>query len=218
MAELYLVQEEDLDRIAVERCLQGDVDAFGTLVERYQRPVFNTVLHMVGDAEDAREVCQQAFMKAFEHLSSYDPERKFFSWLYRVAVNESINHLKAKRPHDPLDETFEHPRPNPAQHFEELEEWTHLHAAIMDLESTLGGIERTARLSAELRRLARGVFPPIIGHSSARRFRRRRLSSNRFSSLLFSVPLSSARLSSLTSWLRASLRRSSWLASSRISL
>ncbi|PYQ58921.1 MAG: RNA polymerase [Acidobacteria bacterium] len=134
MAELYLVQEEDLDRIAVERCLQGDVDAFGTLVERYQRPVFNTVLHMVGDAEDAREVCQQAFMKAFEHLSSYDPERKFFSWLYRVAVNESINHLKAKRPHDPLDETFEHPRPNPAQHFEELEEWTHLHEAIMDLE------------------------------------------------------------------------------------
>src|SRR5438552_581178 len=54
MAELYLVQEEDLDRIAVERCLKGDVDAFGTLVERYQRPVFNTVLHMVGDDDVPR--------------------------------------------------------------------------------------------------------------------------------------------------------------------
>jgi len=133
-SELYLINEEDVDRIAVERCLQGDFDAFGTLIERYQRPVFNTVLHMVGDAEDAREVCQQAFMKAFEHLSSYDPDRKFFSWLYRVAVNESINYLKARRPHEQLDESFEHPRPNPAEHFEVLEEWKHLHEAILELE------------------------------------------------------------------------------------
>src|SRR5437867_12786080 len=73
-SDLYLVKEDELDRVAVERCLEGDLDAFGSLIERYQRPVFNTVLHMVGDAEDAREVCQQAFMKAFEHLSSYDRE------------------------------------------------------------------------------------------------------------------------------------------------
>ncbi|PYQ50544.1 MAG: RNA polymerase [Acidobacteria bacterium] len=131
---LYLMEEEELDRIAVDRCLQGDVDAFGVLIERYQRPVFNTVLHMVGDAEDAREVCQQAFMKAFEHLASYDRERKFFSWIYRVAVNESINHLKARKPHETLDERLQHPRANPAERFEELEEWTHLHEAIMNLE------------------------------------------------------------------------------------
>ena len=99
-----------------------------------QKPVFNTVLHMVGDAEDAREVCQQAFMKAFEHLASYDRERKFFSWIYRVAVNESINHLKARKPHETLDERLQHPRANPAERFEELEEWTHLHEAIMNLE------------------------------------------------------------------------------------
>ena len=132
--DLYLVKEEDLDRIAVERCLEGDSDAFGLLIERYQRPVFNTVLHMVGDAEDAREVCQQAFMKAFEHLSSYDRNRKFFSWIYRVAVNESINWLKARRPHVELDESLEHPRANPAREFEELEEWRHLHEAILELE------------------------------------------------------------------------------------
>ena len=80
-SDLYLVKEEDLDRVAVERCLEGDSDAFGELIVRYQRPVFNTVLHMVGDAEDAKEVCQQAFMKAYEHLSSYDRDRKFFSWI-----------------------------------------------------------------------------------------------------------------------------------------
>ena len=132
--ELYLVKEEDLDRVAVERCLEGDSDAFGELIVRYQRPVFNTVLHMVGDAEDAREVCQQAFMKAYEHLASYDRDRKFFSWIYRVAVNESINWLKARRPHEELDETFEHPRANPAQESEELEEWRHLHEAILELD------------------------------------------------------------------------------------
>jgi len=134
-SELYLVKkEEDLDRIAVERCLEGDPDAFGELIVRYQRPVFNTVLHMVGDAEDAREICQQAFMKAYEHLASYDRDRKFFSWMYRVAVNESLNFLKARRPHEELDESFEHPRANPAKQFEELEEWRHLHEAILDLE------------------------------------------------------------------------------------
>jgi len=133
-SDLYLVKEDELDRVAVERCLEGDLDAFGSLIERYQRPVFNTVLHMVGDAEDAREVCQQAFMKAFEHLSSYDRDRKFFSWIYRVAVNESINFLKARKPHESLNETLEHPRANPAEHFEELEQWTHLHEAIMKLD------------------------------------------------------------------------------------
>ena len=43
------MEEEELDRMAVERCLHGDLDAFGSLIERYQRPVFNTVLHMVGN-------------------------------------------------------------------------------------------------------------------------------------------------------------------------
>jgi RNA polymerase sigma-70 factor (ECF subfamily) len=134
MSELYLMNEEELDKVAVERCLQGDLNAFGTLIERYQRPVFNTVLHMVGNPEDAQEVCQQAFMKAFEHLSSYDRERKFFSWIYRVAVNESINYLKARRPHESLNETLPTQRANPAERFEELEEWTHLHEAIMNLD------------------------------------------------------------------------------------
>lgn len=123
-----------MDRGAVERCLDGDLDAFGLLIDRYERPVFNTVLHMVGDAEDAREVCQQVFMKAFEHLASYDRERKFFSWIYRVAVNESINHLKARRAHEPLSEHLPYPRANPAEQFEKLEQWSYLHEAIMRLD------------------------------------------------------------------------------------
>ncbi len=128
------MNEEELDRIAVERCRKGDLEAFGTLIDRYERPVFHAVLHMVGEAEDAREICQQVFMKAFEHLSSYDPNRKFFSWIYRVAMNESINYLKARRPHEPLSERLHYPQPGPAERYEATEQRNHLQKAILGLD------------------------------------------------------------------------------------
>ena len=128
------MSEEELDRIAVERCRQGDLEAFGTLIDRYERPVFHAVLHMVGDAEDAREICQQVFMKAFEHLSTYDSNRRFFSWIYRMAINESINHLKARRRWEPLHERLAYQRPNPAERYEAVERRDHLQKAIVKLE------------------------------------------------------------------------------------
>lgn len=128
------MNEEELDRIAIERCRKGDLDAFGTLIDRYERPVYRAVLHMVGNAEDAREICQQVFMKAFEHLSSYDPNRKFFSWIYRVAINESINHLKSRHPHEPLSDRMAYPHPNPAERYEVTEQRDHLQKAVLGLE------------------------------------------------------------------------------------
>jgi RNA polymerase sigma-70 factor (ECF subfamily) len=128
------MSEEELDRIAVERCRQGDLEAFGELIDRYERPVFHAVLHMVGNVEDAREVCQQVFMKAFERLSSYDPNRRFFSWIYRMAINESINHLKARRSFEPLSERLQAPRPTPAEHYEAAEQRNHLQKAIARLD------------------------------------------------------------------------------------
>lgn len=128
------MSEESQDRMAVERCLSGDTDAFGLLIDRYERPVFNTVLHMVGNNEDARELCQQIFMKAFQHLATYDPQRKFFSWIYRLALNEAINHVKARHTHEPLDEAMPHPDANPAEQYAEVEQWTHLHEEIMKLD------------------------------------------------------------------------------------
>jgi len=128
------MDEEELDRIAIERCRKGDLEAFGTLIDRYERPVFNAILHMVGNPEDAREVCQQAFMKAFEHLDSYDAKRKFFSWIYRVAINESINHMKARRTYEPLSEALPYPLPNPAEQYEGAEKRRHLQTAILHLD------------------------------------------------------------------------------------
>jgi RNA polymerase sigma-70 factor (ECF subfamily) len=129
------MNEELEDRMAVERCLEGDTDAFGVLIDRYERPVFNTVLHMVGNQDDARELCQQVFMKAFEHLATYDPQRKFFSWIYRVAVNEAINHVKARRNTEPLSDAIQTTQANPAEKFEEVEQFIHLHEEIMKLDA-----------------------------------------------------------------------------------
>jgi RNA polymerase sigma-70 factor (ECF subfamily) len=128
------MNEEELDRIAIERCRQGDLDAFGTLIDRYERPVYNAILHMVGNAEDAREICQQVFMKAFEHLDAYDTNRRFFSWIYRSAINESINHLKSRRPSEPLSDHLEYPRPNPAETYEEAERLGLLEKIIQGLD------------------------------------------------------------------------------------
>src|SRR5256885_1721867 len=128
------MSEEELDRAAVERCRQGDLEAFGSLIDRYERPVFHAVLHMVGNVEDAREICQQVFMKAFEHLPSYDPNRRFFSWIYRMAINESINHLKARRPFEPLSEQLRTPRPTPAEDYEAAEQREQVQKAITALD------------------------------------------------------------------------------------
>lgn len=128
------MEEEELDRDAIERCRGGDVEAFGDLIDRYERPVYNAILHMVGNPEDARELCQQAFMKAFEHLASYDTNRRFFSWIYRVAMNESINHLKARRSYEPLSDKLPYSHPNPAERYEDIEQRNHLEKAITALD------------------------------------------------------------------------------------
>ncbi len=85
------------DATLITWCLQGDEAAFEQIVERYQRPIFNIALRMVHDFEDARDIAQGVFVKAYENLGRYDPRFRLFSWLYRMAVNESINFLKRKR-------------------------------------------------------------------------------------------------------------------------
>ena len=82
------------ERALVEKCRRGDRQALGQLVGQYERPLFNAAYRILGNPDDAADVTQVAFLKAFEHLDQYDPKYKFFSWIYRIAVNESINQAK----------------------------------------------------------------------------------------------------------------------------
>jgi RNA polymerase sigma-70 factor (ECF subfamily) len=88
---------EDDDKAQVERCKTGDQRAFAVLVNRYHRPLYNAAYRVLGNAEDASDVTQLVFLKLAERLDEYDSQYKFFSWIYRIAVNESLN---LRRNHD----------------------------------------------------------------------------------------------------------------------
>lgn len=92
------------DQVLVSQTLAGDRNAFGGLVDRYQKPVFNLALRMVQDRDDAEDIAQSTFVKAFSRLSSFDGSFRFFSWLYKIALNECANCLNRRKRHEPLSE------------------------------------------------------------------------------------------------------------------
>ncbi|MCB9250084.1 MAG: sigma-70 family RNA polymerase sigma factor [Ignavibacteriales bacterium] len=87
---------ENEDLIFVTECLKGNGKAFEKIVDKYQKIIFRLADKLVRDFDDAEEITQSVFVKAYENLKDYNPQYKFFSWLYRIAVNESINFKKRK--------------------------------------------------------------------------------------------------------------------------
>jgi RNA polymerase sigma-70 factor (ECF subfamily) len=84
------------DSDLVLRSRNGDSRAFEALLVRYEKPVYNAAFRMLSNADDARDVTQTVFLKAFERLDSFDPKYRFFSWIYRIALNESVNCLNKR--------------------------------------------------------------------------------------------------------------------------
>lgn len=105
---------DDLDRALVRRCLEGERDAACILVDRYQRRLFHVALRMLGNVQDAEDVTQTVFGNAFLALRSFDPKYRFFSWIYRMAVNESLNALRRRKGIVTLDSQPEMPVPGVA--------------------------------------------------------------------------------------------------------
>jgi RNA polymerase sigma-70 factor (ECF subfamily) len=99
---VYLQVDTEDERGLIRRCLDGDSSAFEPLVERYHRPLFRVAARMLGDREEAKDATQAAFLKAYVALPGCDGERRFFSWIYRIVVNECLNRLRSRRPMEPL--------------------------------------------------------------------------------------------------------------------
>jgi len=89
------------DRDLVERSTHGDREAFGVLVRRHQDRVFNLAYHVVRNREDALDVAQDAFVKAFSSLSSFKGEASFTTWMHRIVVNLAIDCLRRRRRGEP---------------------------------------------------------------------------------------------------------------------
>jgi RNA polymerase sigma-70 factor, ECF subfamily len=89
------VSADDPELIA--ECLRGNTAAFGLLVRRYQDRLFNTVYRLIGNAEDAQDVVQDAFLSAYQSLDGFKGDSLFFTWLYRIAVNTAISFKRKHR-------------------------------------------------------------------------------------------------------------------------
>jgi RNA polymerase sigma-70 factor, ECF subfamily len=126
-------EEDAQDRALVRQYLDGDGQAAGGLVDRYERRLFNVAFRMLGNVQDAEDVTQTTFCNAFLSMQSYDPQYRFFSWIYRMAVNESLNQLKRRRPMVTLDERSGIPQRGVAAD-DALEAEDRVGKALMDLK------------------------------------------------------------------------------------
>jgi RNA polymerase sigma-70 factor (ECF subfamily) len=93
-----MTMNEASDLLLVQRTRGGDVNAFGELVQRYQASVFSVCYRLLGDSAEAEDLAQEAFLRAFRRLGSYDEERPFGPWMRRVAANLCLNALQQRRP------------------------------------------------------------------------------------------------------------------------
>ena len=94
----------DQDAQLVAACLSGDRKAFGVLMDLYEKKLFNVAYRVVGNYEDAMDATQSTFVKAYEKLDTFDPRYRFFSWIYRILLNESLNIVNRRKNHDCLDD------------------------------------------------------------------------------------------------------------------
>ncbi|HUS58839.1 MAG TPA: sigma-70 family RNA polymerase sigma factor [Planctomycetota bacterium] len=95
----------DDDAALIRRCRQGDSSAFGALVQKYQDPLFNGIYRMVGNYQDAADIAQEVFLKAFRSIDGFRGSAAFYTWLYTIAVNTCISQrrsAKVRKQHVPI--------------------------------------------------------------------------------------------------------------------
>lgn len=123
----------------VRRTRAGEVQAFGGLVQRYQQSVFGVCYRLLGERTEAEDLTQEAFIRAYQRLDSFDPTRPFGPWMRRLAANLCLNHLQLRRPElAPLDDELDasvnaSPAGDPAGELEAAQQSEAIRAALLDL-------------------------------------------------------------------------------------
>jgi RNA polymerase sigma-70 factor, ECF subfamily len=142
LAETHRADACGSDAQLIGRTLAGEPAAFGELVLRYQDRLYNSLLRVLGSAEDARDAVQDAFVQAFVKLDTFRGSSAFYTWLYRIALNTAMSHARRKRPHRSLDqertECGREPvdsQPLPAARLELSERAAQVHRALAELSA-----------------------------------------------------------------------------------
>lgn len=103
-----IVAPPDNEGTLVAAAKAGDISAFEALVSRYERKIFRLAQHITQNTEDAEDVSQEAFLKAYEHLGEFQGNSRFYTWLVRIAVNQALMKLRKRRTKDvSLDDEIE---------------------------------------------------------------------------------------------------------------
>ena len=122
------------DESLVRRSAGGDIEAFEVLVTRYQGVLFKVALRMLGERADANDATQSALVKAYQNLASFDPRFRFFSWMYRILLNECLNTRRGRRKHEQEEVAFEVAgQGTPLDAFEKVERRARVQKALLAL-------------------------------------------------------------------------------------
>ena len=139
------VVKED-EPVLVAAAQAGDISAFETLVSRYERKIFRLAQNITQNREDAEDVMQEAFLKAYEHLSGFQGNSRFYTWLVRIAVNQALMKLRKRRPNqvsideevntgeDLIPREIEDWGPSPEDRYKQTEMSDILSSTIADLD------------------------------------------------------------------------------------
>ncbi len=112
---------------------QGDQSAFDELVDRYQRALYNAAYRITGSVDDAMDVTQSAFVAAYEKLHTFDPTRRFFSWIYRITCNRALKLVEQRRPLAAIDAEVHRTDSNPEEIYATTETGEFLERALREL-------------------------------------------------------------------------------------
>jgi RNA polymerase sigma-70 factor (ECF subfamily) len=123
------------DTALVNKCLQGNLQAFEILVDRYQKVMFNLVYRICNNYSDAEDITQNVFIKVYENLKQYDDRYKFFSWLYRIAINETLNMMKIKKSTEPINDQQPTMDPSPEYQYKQTETEKLIQQALLKLKT-----------------------------------------------------------------------------------
>lgn len=99
------------DRNLVERVLRGDTEAFNLLILQWEKPIYNFIFRLIGDREEAMDLCQESFMKAYRELATLKDRDRFSAWLYRIAHNTCYSRLRKD-----IGKTFVELQPDTSSH------------------------------------------------------------------------------------------------------
>jgi len=127
-----LIFREVEDRDLILKAQRGDVDAYNLLVSRWEKRIFNYLLRLVRNREDALDLCQDVLLKVYQNLRKLEEPARFAPWMYRIAHNEAYSMLRRKKPEDDL-ETAQFDMPSMGSHMLPVETALAVDAALQRL-------------------------------------------------------------------------------------